>query len=93
MPPIRRSEITQRIAQLDEIERAGKGKTREYGQLRKWFSDHRFYLDPDDCARLNHLVASIDSQDQAIDPSNVRFYDREFIPFDGRRDRPYYDGA
>ncbi|MES2790559.1 MAG: DNA integrity scanning protein DisA nucleotide-binding domain protein [Planctomycetota bacterium] len=90
-PPIQRTEIDSRVAELEKISDMRVGRVRRYLKIINWLRDRRFYLNEEHCGKLNTFVADIERQDQMIDPSSVRVIYREFVPFDGGSERPCYE--
>jgi hypothetical protein len=59
-PMIKRSLISDAIAEMENISRSPEIPTRRYNDLFDWLRQYRFYLLPDDCEWLNSAVQEIE---------------------------------
>jgi len=78
LPPVRCSDIEDRLSELQALLSADRVNRRRYHQLADWFGEKRFYLLPEHCESLNRLIAGIDERIAAQDPKAPRIVRGEF---------------
>lgn len=79
-PMIKRSLISDAIAGMEQISQSAKILRRRYNDLFDWLREHRFYLLPDDCERLNSAVQEIERRLQEEYSSAVWVIRPKFEP-------------
>jgi hypothetical protein len=92
-PPIPRSEIEARLTALEAFLKSGRVSRRACGEIIAWFDVHRFYLMPEHCERLNHVVAALDAKFDATDPSLHTRVRAVYTPHPEMNGRLYYSDS
>lgn len=90
-PPVKRSDIEDRLSELQALPDADRVNERRYRQLTDWFAGKRFYLLPEHCESLNRLIANIDERVAAQDPGAPQFVHREFVADSSFDPSMYYE--
>lgn len=80
LPPIRRSAIEERLAQLQSMLAGKHVNRRAYRKTMDWFDGKRFYLLPEHCGLLNQLMAEIDERVALQDPEAPHIVRHNFVP-------------
>jgi hypothetical protein len=90
-PPhmIKRSAISDAVAEIEEISRAAEIPRKRYNDLYDWLRLHSFYLLPDDCQRINLAVQEIERRFAGEDPMAVRVI-RQTFESDQRMQPSFY---
>ena len=76
-PRVSRVAVENAVVALVNYVNGPKIKPREFAALRSVVDRHRFYLDEDQCRRVNEAIAAVDSL-EAAEPSSVRIVQ---VPF------------
>lgn len=79
-PMIKRSLIAAAVDEMEQISRAAPMPRRRYNDLYEWLRQHRFYLLPDDCERLNLAVQEIERRFKEENPASVWVVREKFEP-------------
>jgi hypothetical protein len=89
-PPIRRSEIEQRLAEIEGMLKAQHVPRARYLELTEWLREHRFYLLKKHCDRLNELVNAVEALIRMEDPEALHITWGKFAPDDEMDESLYY---
>jgi PAS domain-containing protein len=90
-PPIRRSEIEQRLTMLEDMLRVRHVRRSQYLDLMEWFREHCFYLLREHCDRLSRSVGAIEALIQEEAPEAPTMIWGEFEPDKGMDEALYYE--
>jgi hypothetical protein len=89
-PPIRRSEIEQRLAEIEGMLKTQHIPRSQYHELTDWLREHRFYLLKEHCDRLNELVDAVETLFRMEDPEAPQIIWGKFVPDDEMDESLYY---
>jgi hypothetical protein len=90
-PMIKRSLLSNAVAEIEQIAQAAKIPRRRFNDLYNWLRQHRFYLLPDDCERVNSAVQEIEKRLREEFPSAVWVVRHKFEPDPGMQPDFYYE--
>lgn len=79
-PMIKRSLVSDAIAEIEQISQSPRILRRRYNDLSDWLKEHRFYLLPDDCERINSAVQEIERRLREEFPSSIWTIPHKFEP-------------
>jgi DNA integrity scanning protein DisA with diadenylate cyclase activity len=81
MPQIRRSQVMEAIGQLERLTAEEHFNLQLFSKTMDWLTQHRFYLLPAMCDRVNRLRRAVEAvRDKLVDPSVVRVVYTDFVP-------------
>ena len=78
-PQINHSDITDRIAELSELNKTGKAE-KNLNQLMDWFRTNQFYLTESECVEINAIRKEIEQKEKERDPTSTRIVRKDLKP-------------
>ena len=89
-PAIRRADVDAAIDRLVAIRDSASVQAAIYSDVHEWLRQHQFYLLPEDCARVNACVATVEARLGRKQPTNLRSARDLFKPDPSMDPKFYY---